>query len=89
MKPGEMDENNDRQGHRSYSRSDKLPAWKKKEFQKPVESDITEIEDNSKRREADRKKDVKEGRTDGEKRRKSSSPSSSSSGMCILILCIF
>lgn len=77
MRPGEM--NDDRDSRSCSSRhqgSDKAPAWRKKEFQKPVNDELEKSQPKQAR---------EPNRVDKEKRRRKSSSSSSpssSSGMC-------
>ena len=81
MKPGEMNSDSARS---SYSNSsDRQPAWKKKEFQKPSEQDNVQ-EEKERDSERSREKDERERRKEREKRRRSSS--SSSSGVYLLTL---
>lgn len=76
MKPGEM---NERLGHRpSYSKSEKQPAWKKKEFQKAVESDSSKSE---KDKIDDNFHNGKDQRDRKREERKKPATSSSSSGI--------
>ena len=81
MKPGEMNNDSARSSSRSsYSNSDTQPAWKKKEFQKPVESENIQV-DKGKDNERTQERDDRDRRIEREKRRRRSSSSSSSSGL--------
>ena len=73
MKPGEMNDDNDRLSRKS-AYTDKVPAWKKKEFQKPIESESLKSEEKIERRENER--ESRDERRNRDKRRKSSSSSS-------------
>ena len=81
MKPGEMNNDSVRSSSRSsYSNADRQPAWKKKEFQKPMESESIKV-DKGKDNERSQERDDRDRRKEREKRRRRSLSSSSSSGL--------